>query len=218
MTTRSLLAAMVFFPVLVTGGARAQAPVRVDRLAVPPVAVALQAVPAVPATPGVQVVPAVPATPPRTGPLVPLQVEISIARYQGDKRTGALPYVVAVNANGDRSSLSIGTEVPVASTAMGPGTVPAMRSFNYRTVGTNILCGARDAGDGRFEVELQIDDNAVQTSDQGPNPQADLPNFRTFRSRNTLLLRDGQSRQYTAATDRVSGESVRIDVTLRVVK
>jgi hypothetical protein len=45
-----------------------------------------------------------------------------------------------------------------------------------------------------------------------------MPVFRSFRSTNTLVLRDGQTRQFTAATDRVSGEVVRIDVTLNVVK
>jgi hypothetical protein len=35
---------------------------------------------------------------------------------------------------------------------------------------------------------------------------------------NTLVLRDGQSRQFTAATDRVSGAVVRIEVTLKVAK
>jgi hypothetical protein len=42
--------------------------------------------------------------------------------------------------------------------------------------------------------------------------------MRNFKSRNRLLLRDGQTRQYTAATDRVNGETIRIEVTLRVVK
>jgi hypothetical protein len=32
------------------------------------------------------------------------------------------------------------------------------------------------------------------------------------------MLRDGQSTQYTAATDPVSGEVLKIDVTLTVVK
>jgi hypothetical protein len=42
--------------------------------------------------------------------------------------------------------------------------------------------------------------------------------LRTFQVSNSVVLRDGQTRQFTAATDRVSGEIVRIDVTLRVVK
>jgi hypothetical protein len=45
-----------------------------------------------------------------------------------------------------------------------------------------------------------------------------MPVFRNFKTRNTLLLQDGQSRRFTAAADRVSGETVQVEVTLRVVK
>ena len=45
-----------------------------------------------------------------------------------------------------------------------------------------------------------------------------IPVFRSYQSTNTLVLKDGQSREFTAATDRVSGEVIRIAVTLRVVK
>ena len=44
-----------------------------------------------------------------------------------------------------------------------------------------------------------------------------VPVFRSFGSSNTLVLRDGQSRQYTAAADRVTGESIRVDVALTVL-
>ena len=44
-----------------------------------------------------------------------------------------------------------------------------------------------------------------------------VPVFRSFESSNTLVLRDGQSRQYTAAADRVTGESIRVDVALTVL-
>jgi len=35
---------------------------------------------------------------------------------------------------------------------------------------------------------------------------------------NTLLLRDGQSSQLTSAADKVTGEILKVDVTLTVVK
>ena len=41
--------------------------------------------------------------------------------------------------------------------------------------------------------------------------------FRSFDSDNTLVLRDGQTRQYVAAADPVSGETIRVDVTLTVL-
>ena len=42
--------------------------------------------------------------------------------------------------------------------------------------------------------------------------------FRSFKLSNTLLLKDGQSTQLTSASDKVSGEVLRVDVTLTVVK
>ena len=38
--------------------------------------------------------------------------------------------------------------------------------------------------------------------------------LRNFRSQTNVILRDGQSVQYVAATDPVSGELLKIDVTL----
>jgi hypothetical protein len=35
---------------------------------------------------------------------------------------------------------------------------------------------------------------------------------------NTLLLKDGQSAQLTSAADKISGEVLKVDVTLTVVK
>jgi hypothetical protein len=46
----------------------------------------------------------------------------------------------------------------------------------------------------------------------------EVPIIRNFTSTNELTLRDGQSAQFTAATDRISGEVTRVDVTLNVVK
>jgi hypothetical protein len=42
--------------------------------------------------------------------------------------------------------------------------------------------------------------------------------LRSFRSINELTLRDGQSVQFTAATDRVNREVITMDVRLNVVK
>ena len=42
--------------------------------------------------------------------------------------------------------------------------------------------------------------------------------IRSFRLSNRVILRDGQSTQFSAATNRITGETVRIDVTLNVAK
>jgi type II secretory pathway component GspD/PulD (secretin) len=116
----------------------------------------------------------------------------------------------------------MGTQVPVPTVVFPPqgGGAPAERSFNYRDIGTNIDCSARSQEDGSFQLRLTVEDTSVYTGKQdATTPGVDqMPVFRSFRSTNTLVLRDGQTRDFSAAADRVSGEVVRVAVTLRVVK
>ena len=45
-----------------------------------------------------------------------------------------------------------------------------------------------------------------------------VPSFRNFNSAFTALLRDGQTMQYTSATDPVTGEVMKIDITAAMMK
>lgn len=169
--------------------------------------------------------PAVPPTPAKPLVVTPLKVQIILARYQGEKRTSSLPYTISVNANDQRhSSLRMGASVPVVSTTFSQaGNAAPLASYNYKDLGTNIDCSASTLDDGRFKLDLSIEDTSVYADD--PNVQslsvktaAGAPSFRSFRSTNALVLKDGQSMQFTTATDKVSGEVVKVDVTLTVVK
>ena len=173
--------------------------------------------------------PAPGSAPPARGakaPAIPLEVQIVLSRYQGEKRVSSMPYVMAVNANGERGSLNMGAEVAIPNSTFAPSDPSKPQpivSFNYRPIGTAIICGAiTTAEEGRFELNISVDASSVYLKEDSvaasPAAVNNMPAFRSFKSRNTLLLRDGQTRQYTAATDRVSGETIRIDVTLKVVK
>jgi len=157
---------------------------------------------------------------PRETATVPLRVQVVIARYQGDKRISNLPYLLSVNA-GKHASIRMGTRVPVASTsytpiAPGGAGVNPLVSYQYTDVGTNIDCGTAALDDGRFRVELIVEDSSPE--DQ-PGPSiADRPSFRSFRAANSLVLKDGQTAQFTTAVDKVTGIVTKVDVTLTVVK
>ena len=45
-----------------------------------------------------------------------LRVQILLARYQGEKKISSLPYVLGVVSNGAKTSLRVGTQLPIAST------------------------------------------------------------------------------------------------------
>ena len=154
--------------------------------------------------------------------LVPLSIDVVVSRYQGEKKVSSLPYVLAVNTNdntiGGVCQLRMGAQVPVPATNLNKDT-PG-QSFMYRDIGTNIDCSARTLDDGAFQLRLNIEDTSVYTNvqDKATPTVGEMPVFRTFRSTNTLVLRDGQTRDFTAAADRVNGEVIRIAVTLRVAR
>jgi len=95
----------------------------------------------------------------------------------------------------------------------------SVQAMSYRSVGTVISCRATAGEAGQYELTLSVDDTAVLPRDaSSTSGLPEVPAFRSFRARNALLLRDGQTRTFAAAADRISGEVVRVEVTLRVLK
>jgi hypothetical protein len=165
----------------------------------------------------------------------PLKIQVLISRYQGEKKVSSLPYSLTVTGGGSgperavsgpayigRANLRMGVKVPIAATTMAnsdgkPG--GAIQSFQYQDVGTNIDCQVWGTDDGRYRVEIAVDDSSVYTDEKEiPGAVKGNPSFRSFRASDSMLLRDGGTGQFTTATDKVSGETIRVDVTLTVVK
>ena len=155
-----------------------------------------------------------------------LKVRVVVSRYQGDKRVSATPFEMSVRSDGANAQLRMGNEVPVPFVKVGvdpkqadapPGSV----SYNYRPVGTNIDVTAAPGATGRFRLDIHLEDSSVVLDKSEPAPVpalAGAPIFRSFRTQNTLLLRDGESAEFTAATDRLTGDTIRVTVSLTVMK
>jgi hypothetical protein len=164
---------------------------------------------------------------------VPLEIQVVISRYQGDKRVSSLPYVLSLKSapvsqrRGDYGAvLRLGSRVPIRTQMFTPPAAdgkPAapVSQTNYENVGTNIDVGATALEDGRFEVTITINESSVVTDPQdlkATGNAVDNPVFRSYQSTNTLFVKEGQTTQFTAASDRVSGEVVRVEVKLTVLK
>jgi len=153
-------------------------------------------------------------------------VTIVLSRYQGEKKISRLPYTLFVNANDTEfTRLRMGTQVPVPTTVISEskdGTQRPVQSYNYKDVGTNIDCRAVSDGD-TFRLLLTVADSAVYFPDKTEAMVTSMsttgaPAFRSFNSTVDLTLRDGQTVQYTSVADPVSGQTIKLDATLNVVK
>jgi hypothetical protein len=155
-------------------------------------------------------------------PRTMLKLTAVLSRFQGEKKIGSLPYTLTI-ATGERANLRMGSEVPMVTTIVGGGDKPAQTSFTYRNLGTNIDClaGLRPI-DGAFLITLTIEDTSVHLDPaQKPTVAAqkvDVPSYRTFKTNFTALMRDGQTMQNTTAADPITGEVMKLDVTLNVLK
>ena len=162
----------------------------------------------------------------RSAQAVNLRVQLVINRYQGDKKLASLPYTFVVTTSSSRASrmrMGVDTPVPVTSTPDGK----LAMSIQYRTVGTNIDCLAIDRGDGRYQLTIGVENSSALPFEKGPSsggvaPSVDAnptgsPLFRRFDTNLELWFRDGQSIQTIASTDPVTGEVVKIDVTVNVI-
>lgn len=161
--------------------------------------------------------------PPPKPTLTPLKVQVVLTRYSGDKKLSSMPYTIPVNANprprDSGVSLRIGTEVPViVHTVTGKDGTASIPSFNYRHVGTNIDCFAAPTDDGRFNVHLSIEQSSIDEENPPRRLAAAPPGLRSFKSSFEVMLKDGQSAQYVSATDPASGDVLKVDVTLNVIK
>jgi len=150
--------------------------------------------------------------------LVPLKVQLVVSRQLGDKKISSLPYTLWVTANDRRSTnVRMGVQVPVVTTAMTKEGV-STPSYSYRDVGTNIDCTAATQGDGVFSLEIKVNDSSLSFDAKESATLKGIPAFRNFASSFSILLKDGQTAQYASATDPVSGETLKVDVTLNVLK
>ena len=117
----------------------------------------------------------------------------------------------------------MGIDVPIG-TWPGPseskGTAGTRSTPDYRNVGTNIDCQATRLDENQFSVRLDINDSSIYSPDGDAKgvKTFDPAAFRTFNASNTVVLRNGQTVLFGTGTDKISGEVLKIEVTLTVVK
>jgi hypothetical protein len=151
---------------------------------------------------------------PRKAP-TPLKLQITLTRSQGEKKVTSAPYTLSFCADDRPARIRMGTKIPIQISKESPGQV------SYQDVGNNIDCSAEALGDGRFKLICTFEQSFVYspdargTTEAAPGP---VPLIRNFRTDVALFVHDGQAVQYTSAADPVSGETLRVDGTLSVVK
>lgn len=160
------------------------------------------------------------SAPERRGPAATLRVQLVITRYQGEKKVASLPYTLVVTTGDNRARMRMGVDTPIPMALPGPPGSDGgkqVTSIQYRNVGTNIDCTASEMKDGRYKLNIGVENSSALPGTPG-SVEGAPPLFRRFDANLQPVLRDGQSVQIIASTDPVTGEVVKIDVTMTVVQ
>ena len=164
-----------------------------------------------------------PSGPPSLGST--LKVTVVLSRINGQKKIASLPFVLLMTPTEDRTSVQMSSSVPVPTTTMVQGSAASpggtVQSYSYQNIGTNMQASAKELAGGQFAVSLTISDSQILTDATGamlPDSTKGLLKTQSFTSTVRLPLKDAQTISYDAATDKLTGDIVRVEVTLNIMK
>jgi hypothetical protein len=155
------------------------------------------------------------------------KVDVVISRYQGEKKISSQPYVLMPSTNQGYTNLRVGVDMPIGTTTT---TTPpeggrqgvTTTQPRYSTLGTSIDCRVVPGSDGKFDVSVNLSDSSIYNPEGEMKPPAAVQGsavlIRNFTASNTLTMRDGQTMLLTAATDKVTGEVIKVEVTFTLIK
>jgi len=133
---------------------------------------------------------------------IPVKLQFVISTYEGDRKVSSIPYTLLATANGGMATLLNGTNVPIPS---GDG------KYSYTNVGTTIVCTVTTEG-GNFKIAINFDEKSVVAAKPPVAPAS--PTFHDINYVSTITIKEGETKQLISATDKATGEVVKVDVTL----
>jgi hypothetical protein len=142
---------------------------------------------------------------------IPVKLLVVISSFEGDKKVSSMPYTLLATANGSEVTFQSGSNVPIPSSNGG--------GVSYTNIGTTLRCTVTTEA-GSFKVSINFSDKTVvsnktpPTSANGPVRNPDYPTLHDVNYISAVSIKDGETKQLISAPDKVTGEILKIDVTL----
>jgi len=145
-----------------------------------------------------------------------LRVRFLLTRQRGEQRVASRPYALLLHAEEKATRVFIGSQVPLRTNQNGVPTVV------FKNVGVEAEASARLLSDGRYRVEARFEDSYVFGAEVLNSPATagaeENPILRVLQSEAKLAIRDGETVPFASAVDPITGDVLRVDVTLNVIR
>jgi hypothetical protein len=140
-----------------------------------------------------------------------LRVQFQETRLRGESTTVTRATTLALHADAEGASVSVGSQIPISVAGKEvPTTV-------IKGVGVEGRAKVKTLPDGRYRLEARFEESSVLEAGGGAAPTSgDNPILLVVRGESTLVLREGETVPFASAVDPVTGEVVRVDLTVTV--
>jgi hypothetical protein len=137
-----------------------------------------------------------------------LRVEFQETRLRGESTTATRATTLALHADAEGASVSVGSQVPI-SVAGREATTTLIKS-----VGVNGRAKVETLPDGRYRLDAHFEESSVLAPGGEASTSGDNPILVVVRGESKLVLREGETVPFASAVDPVTGEVVRVDLTV----
>jgi len=142
-----------------------------------------------------------------------LNVRFEERRQHGNSETASRSCTLSLHADAGGARFFVGAQVLI--------TVNESEALTrlFKNAGVTAEVTATTLPDGRYRLDARFEESSplARGEDAGPAPPAENPILRVVKSESAVTLREGETVPFASAVDPVTGEIVRIDLTVTAV-
>ncbi len=139
-----------------------------------------------------------------------LRVQFQETRLRGESTTATRASTLAVQADAEGASVFVGSQVAISVAGKeAPTTL-------FKNVGVEGRVKVETLPDGRYRLDAHFEESSVLAAGGGATATAtgDNPILPVVRGESRLVLHEGETVPFASAVDPVTGEVVRVDLTV----
>jgi hypothetical protein len=138
-----------------------------------------------------------------------LRVQFQETRQRGESTTATRATTLVLHADAEGASVSLGSQVPISVAGK------EVTTTVIKNVGVDGRAKVETRPDGRYRLEARFEESSVLAPGGAEAPgRGDNPIILVVRGESTLVVREGETVPFASAVDPVTGEVVRVDLTV----
>jgi hypothetical protein len=139
-----------------------------------------------------------------------LRVQFQETRLRGDSTKATRATTLALHADAEGASVSVGSQIPISVAGK---EVPTTL---FKSAGVEGKVKVETLPDGRYRLDAHFEESSVLEAGGGAAAptSGDNPILLVVRGESRLVLREGETVPFASAVDPVTGEVVRVDLTV----